>query len=147
MRGFEALERLVKDLVNALGGRECFFYATVDFAAVSVDIEKRGGANGKCQNAWGIIALMRAPDLEIAQAQRINHFRRTGYKGDDSHSPNIALAIFGCGLLIQQFFELLRLAVGFAQQGNIQEADLELEFGNDVHNPLYRAYVTRSIDA
>ena len=146
MRGFEALERIVEDSVNALGGRECFFYALVDFAAVSVDIENGGSANGKCENARGIIALVRAPDLEIAQAQRIDHFRRTGYKGDDSHSPNIALAFFGCGLFGEQFFEFLGLLLGFAKQRDIQEADLELDFRSDLHNHLYRAYDVRSID-
>jgi len=114
MRGFEAFQRFVENLVHALGGGEGFFYALVNFAAVAVNVKNGGSANGKCQNAWGIITLVRASDLEMAQAQRIDHFRRTGYEGDDTHSPNIALAIFGRGLLIQQFFEFLSLAVGFA---------------------------------
>ena len=82
---------------------------------------------------------MGAADLEISQAQRMDHFRRTGYEGDDSHSPNIALAFFGCGLFVEQFFQFVRLPLGFTQRRDIQEADLELDFRNNMHNPLYRA--------
>jgi hypothetical protein len=146
MGGFEALKSFVEHPIDAFSGCERFFYAPVDFAAVALDVENGGGANGKFKNARGIIAFMGPAHLEISQAERIDHFRRTGYKGDDSHSPNIALAFFGCGLFGEQFFEFLGLLLGFAKQRDIQEADLELDFRSDLHNHLYRAYDVRSID-
>jgi hypothetical protein len=33
----------------------------------------------------------------------------------------------------------VRLPLGFTQRRDIQEADLELDFRNNMHNPLYRA--------
>ena len=53
---------------------------------------------------------MGAAHLEIAQPQRVYHFSGAGDKGDDSHSPNIALAVFCCGLFDEQLFEFLGLA-------------------------------------
>ena len=89
---------------------------------------------------------MGAAYLLIAEPQGMHHLRGAGYKGDDSHSPNIALAFFGCGLFGEQFFEFLGLLLGFAKQRDIQKADLELDFRSDLHNHLYRAYDVRSID-
>ena len=76
----------------------------------------------------------------------MDHFRGAGYQGDDSHSPNIALVFFGRDLFVEQSFEFLRLPFGFAQRRDIQKADLELDFRNNVHTLLYRAGSAASID-
>jgi hypothetical protein len=89
---------------------------------------------------------MRPADLQIAEPQGMHHLRGAGNEGDDSHLPNIALAILGCRLLFEHFFELAGLLVGFSEGRDIQEADLELEFGSNVHDPLYRSYDAGSID-
>lgn len=86
-------------------------------------------------------------DLEVSQAERMDHFRGAGYQGDDSHSPNIALAFFRRDLFVEQFFKLLRLPFGFTQRRDIQKADLELDFRSNVHTLLYRAERRASIDA
>jgi len=57
----------------------------------------------------------------------------------------LTLAFFALRLLVEQIFQFLHLAVCRAQRRDVQEADLELEFGNNVHNPLYRVYDKRSI--
>ena len=80
---------------------------------------------------------MGAADLEVAEAESVHHFRGAGDEGDDSHSPNIALAFFG-RLLFEQFFELLGMLLGLAKGGDLQEADLELDLGCGVHSLLYR---------
>ena len=59
-------------------------------------------------------------DLEISQAERMDHFRRTGDQGDDSHSPNIALAFFGRNMFVEQSFKFLRLLLGCAKRSDIQ---------------------------
>lgn len=146
MRRLETFKNVVEDPVNALRRGERFLHAPVDFAAITMDIENGGGANGKLKNTGRIIAFMRASDLKVAQAERMDHFRGAGYQGDDSHSPNIALAFFGRDLFVEQFFEFLCLPFGFAQRCDIQKTDLELDFWSNVHTLLYRAQRAASID-
>ncbi len=57
----------------------------------------------------------------------------------------LTLAFFAGRLLVEQFFQLPSLLFGCAQQRDVQETDLELEFWNDVHNLLYRVYDEGSI--
>ena len=142
---FQALQHVIEYAINALCRREGFFHALIDLAAVAVDVKNRLGANGKLKNLRRIIALMRAPHLKIAEPERIHHFGGAGNQGDDSHSPNIPLAFFGCALFLEQSFQLLSLALCVAQGSDVQEANLELNLGEGVHNLLYRTYDGSSI--
>jgi hypothetical protein len=67
MSGLEALQRFVEYAIHAFRGRQRFFDSPIDLAAVAVDVENGLGANGKLQNAGGIIALVRPADLKIAE--------------------------------------------------------------------------------
>ena len=110
-----------------------------------MDIEKRSRANGKFKNLWRIIAFVGTPDLKIAQTQRMHHLRGAGDKGDDSHSLNIPLAFLGCFLLGQQVFQFLGLPLRFALRGYVQEADLELDFRQNMHTFLI-SDICRAVD-
>lgn len=90
---------------------------------------------------------MRAPDLEFPEPQGVDHLRCARDEGDDSHLPNIALALFDRGLFLEQFFEFVGLLKSLAERRDVQEADLKLNLGNGVHTHLYRVPRAPSIGA
>ena len=53
MCGLEAFQNIVEDLVNALRGGKRFLHAPVDLAAIAMDVENGGGANGKLSERSG----------------------------------------------------------------------------------------------
>ena len=59
--------------------------------------------------------------------------------------PHTGLPLFGGGLLVQELCEVLSGALSFALGNDVQEADLELDLGEVVHDPLYRTYEWTSI--
>ena len=63
----------------------------------------------------------------------------------DARSLGIKLPLFAGGLLVQKLFQFLSRALSFALGSDVQEADLELDLGEVVHNPLYRTYERPSI--